>query len=310
MAKKWRNRLLLAKIEAVYGTAPTLAGTDAILISEIDVTPLEVDLKDRELITGVFGNTEKVIGSRMSKATFSVELAGSGTAGTVPKWDPIMRACGFDETVDVGTSVVYDPISTAHESCTLRFYADGIEHTLRGCRGTFSLDLSSGEIPKFQFEFTGLYTAAVAEANPAATFTAQAKPLAINSANTTPVSVHGYAACLESLSLDLANEVIFRQLAGCTENVQITDRKPTGEVSIECPTLAQKDYFSALSTQALGVLEVTHGTTAGNIIKIEMPSINLGGISYADSDGVLMLNMPYMPNPTGAGNNEIKFTLT
>jgi hypothetical protein len=306
---KWRNRLLLAVIESVYGTAPTMDGEDALLISEIDVTPIEVELKDRELITGVFGNTEKVISGRMSRATFSVELAGSGTAGTAPKYDPILRACGFDETISTGVSVTYLPVSTSHESVALTFYADGTKHVLRGCRGTFGLEMSAGEIPKINFDLMGLYTAAAAEANPSATFTAQAKPVAVNSENTTPVSVHGYAACLESLSLDLANEVVFRQLAGCTQKVEITDRKPSGELSIEAPALASKDYFAALSSQATGVLSVKHGQAAGNICTLSMPAINIGGVSYADSQGVLMLNMPYMPNPD-EGNDEISFVFT
>ena len=306
---KWRNRLLLAAIESVYGTAPSMDGEDALLISEIDVTPIEVELKDRELITGVYGNTEKVISGRMSRATFSVEVAGSGTAGTAPKYDPILRACGFDETIDSGVSVTYLPVSSGFESVALTFYADGTKHVLRGCRGTFSIEMSAGEIPKFSFELTGLYTAAAAEANPSATFTAQAKPVAVNSDNTTPVSVHGFAACLESFSLDLANEVVFRQLAGCTQRVEITDRKPSGEVSIEAPALGSKDYFSALSTQATGVLSLQHGQTAGNIVDISMPAINIGGVSYADSQGVMMFNMPFMPNPDD-GNDEISIVFT
>jgi hypothetical protein len=307
---KWRNRLLLAVIEATYGTIPTIAGTDAILISEIDVTPLEVDLKDRELITGVYGNTEKVISGRMAKASFAVELAGSGTAGTVPKWDPLMRACGFDETVAAATSVTYLPVSTAQESVCLRFFADGTQHTLQGARGTWALEMAAGEIPKLRFEFTALYTAATAVSNPAATFTNQAKPVAVNSDNTTAVSVHGFAACLESLSLDLANDVVFRQLAGCTQNVQITDRKPSGEFTVEAPALGSKDYFAGLSAQTLAAISLQHGQTAGNICTLSLPSCNLGSISYADSNGVLMISGAFMPNPTGAGNNEISLVLT
>ena len=310
---KWRNRLLLAAIETTYGTAPTLAGTDAILLSEIDVTPLEVELKDRELITGVYGNTEKVISGRMSKVTFSVELAGGGAAGTAPKWAPFMRACSFAQTIDAGVSVTYLPVSTAQESVAMRFFTGesttATEHTLRGARGTWSLEMAAGEIPKIKFEFTALYTAATVMTFPTPTFTAQAKPVAVNSDNTTSVSVHGFASCLEALSLDLANEVVFRQLAGCTQNVQVTDRKPSGSVKIEAPLLASKDYFSALSTQTTGVLSLQHGQTAGNIITLSMPAINIGSVGYSDSNGVLMLDMDYMPNPT-TGNNEISFVLT
>ena len=112
----WRNRLLLSAIETTYGTSPAMTGADAILLKELDVSPLEVELQDRELITGYFGNTEKYLGSRMSMAKFSVELQGSGTAGTPPKYGEILRACGFSETIVPATSVEYLPISTAQES--------------------------------------------------------------------------------------------------------------------------------------------------------------------------------------------------
>lgn len=309
----WKNRLLLAGIETVYGTAPSLAGTDAMLISEIDVTPLEVDLKDRGLIRGAFGNTEKVISGRMSKATFSVEVAGSGTVATAPKWGASMRACGFSQTIvpiSPGPgSVTYALVSSAQESISYQFFADGTAHILRGCRGTVSMEQTAGEISKFNFEMTGLYTQETATTNPAATFTAQAKPVAMNSDNTTPVSVHGFAACLQSLSLDLANVVTYRQLAGCTQKVQITDRLPTGSLSIEAPALGSKNYFAALSSQTLGALSFQHGQTTGNIVTVSMPAINIGGVAYEDSDGILMLSMEYMPNPVN-GNDEIVITLT
>jgi hypothetical protein len=32
--------------------------------------------------------------------------------------------------------------------------------------------------------------------------------------------------------------------------------------------------------------------------------------SYSDSDGVMMLNLPFMPVPTGAGNDEFTLVLT
>jgi hypothetical protein len=311
---KWRNRLLLAEIEATYGTAPAMTGTDAILVSEIEVTPIELDLQDRELITGYLGNTEKVIGAQMSKVTFSVEWAASGTAGTAPKWGRFLRACGFAETIVASTSVTYLPVSTAMESVAMRFYsgvgAGATEHLIRGARGTAELDFSAGEIPRVEFEFTGLYTAAAGATAPVATFSAQAKPLAFNSRNTNPVSVHGFAAVLEEFSLELENEVVFRQNAGGSENVQITDREPNGDLKIEAPLIGAKDFFAAVAAQTLGAVSFVHGTTAGNIITLSMPSVSFDGVEYSESDGITMLEIPYVANPTSAGNDEISIVFT
>jgi hypothetical protein len=305
-----RKRLLLAKIEGTYGSDPTPAGTDAVLVSNLSIQPLQLELKDRELILGYLGNTEMVVGQRLVGVTFDVEIAGSGTAGTAPKWSALMQACGFAEAVVGGTSVTYTPASTLFKGVTLYYFADGVRHKVTGCRGTWSMSLETGEIPKISFEFTGIFNAPTDETQPALTFSNQADPVVVNSANTTPLQVHGYAACLSSFSLSLANETPFRQLAGCTQQIMITDRKPEGEVVIEAPTIAQKNYFNEASTQATGQFSWKHGQTAGNIVTFTAPTCNLGSPEYEDSDGIIMLKLPFMPQPTAAGNDEFTIALT
>ena len=305
-----RKRLLLAKIESTYGTDPTPVGTDAVLVSNLEIQPLQLELKDRELILGYLGNTEKVVGERLVGISFDVEIAGSGTAGTAPKWSALMQACGFGETIVAVTSVTYAPVSTGFKGVTLYYFADGVRHKVTGCRGTWSMSLEAGEIPKLSFEYTGIYNAPTDETQPSPTYTIQANPVVVNSTNTTPLKVHGYAACLESFSLSLANETPFRQLAGCTQQVMITDRKPEGEVTIEAPTIAAKNFFTAASGQTLDEFSWTHGTTAGNIVTFSAATCNLGSPEYEDSDGIIMLKLPFMPVPTSAGNNEFTIALT
>jgi hypothetical protein len=306
----WNKRLLLARRETTYGTSAAPTGADAILVSDLEVKPLEVDLKDRELIIPYFGNTEKVVSMRMVEVTFSVELAGSGTAGTAPRYGSCLRACAMNETIVATTSVTYAPVSELIDSVTLDFYADGTRHLITGARGTWSMEGEVGEIPKIEFEFTGIYNAPGALVTPSATFAAQADPVVMNSENTTAVEVHGFAARLESFSLELSNEVVYRQLAGATREVRITNRKPEGEVQIEAPAIGTYDYFAAVSAQTLGTMEFQHGQVAGNIVTFAAPAVNLGSPSYEDSDGVLMLSLPFMPNPTTGGNNEFTLAYT
>jgi hypothetical protein len=90
----------------------------------------------------------------------------------------------------------------------------------------------------------------------------------------------------------------------------ITDRKPEGEVTIEAPTIAAKNYFSAASTQTSDEFSWVHGTTAGNIVTFTAPTCNLGSPEYEDSDGIIMLKLPFMPQPTAAGNDEFTIALT
>jgi hypothetical protein len=119
---------------------------------------------------------------------------------------------------------------------------------------------------------------------------------------------------MESFNLSLNNENPFRQLAGCTQQVLVTDRAPAGELVIEAPLAGsgtgEKDFFALVSAQTLGAIGWQHGQAAGNIVTFNAPTCNLDSPSYSDSDGVMMLNLPFMPVPTGAGNDEFTLVLT
>jgi len=305
-----RARLLLAKAESTYGTSSAPAGTDALLVSNLEVSPLELSRVDRELIRGYLGASSLIVGQRHVAVNFDVELAGSGVAGTAPRWGCILNACGFSEAVVAATSVTYSPVSSSFPSVTLDFNADGTKHLVTGARGTASLNLSVGEIPRISFQMLGIYNAATATAQSSPTFSNQAAPVVVNSTNTTPVSVHSYAACLESFSLDLGNETPFRQLAGCTQQVMLTQRSVTGEISIEAPALGSKDYFAIASAQTASTISWTHGQTAGNIVAFSAPNCSFDSPAYADSDGVQMLSLPFTAIPGSSGNDEFTLALT
>jgi hypothetical protein len=314
MALLTRKRLLLAAVESTYGTAPTFAGTDALLVSNLEVSPLEVELLDRELVRGYFGNSEKVVGQRLGTVSFDVEIVGSGTAGTAPRWGRCLRACGFGETIVATTSVTYRPAGANIIGLSLDFNNDGNRHLFTGCRGTATLNLAAGEIGKISFEFTGIYNTAAKGTPLTPSFGNQAAPVAVNSQNTTGVTAFGFSSCMESFSLELNNETPFRQLAGCTQEVPITDRAPSGEMVIEAPLIGsaagEKDFFALVSAQTLGAIGWQHGQTAGNIVTFNAPTCNLGSPGLPDSDGVQMLSLPFMPVPSSAGNDEFSLALT
>jgi hypothetical protein len=212
------------------------------------------------------------------------------------------------------TSVTYAPASSGIIGLSLDFNADGNRHLLTGCRGTATLNLAAGEIPRISFEFMGIYNAAAKATQTTPTFANQAAPVVVNSQNTTSVSAFSFSSCMESFNLALNNENPFRQLAGCSQQVLVSDRAPSGEIVIEAPVIGssagEKDFFAAVSAQTLGAITWQHGQTAGNIVTFNAPTCNLDSPTYPDSDGVMMLNLPFMPVPTSAGNDEFTLVLT
>jgi hypothetical protein len=305
-----RKRILLAKSESTYATSSAPDGSNAVLVSNLEVEPLAMELAERELITGNLGQRDSVVTQRMARVTFSVELASSGAAGTAPRWGPVMKACGFSETISASTSVTYAPVSSSFSSATLDFYNDGVRQLIVGARGTWSLEMSAGEVGAINFEMMGIYAAPTALSNVTPTYANQVAPVAVNADNTTAVSVHSYSACMAAFSLELGNEMVYRQLAGCTKEIIIPDRKPTGSLTIELPPIGTKDYFSIASAQTKGSISWQHGQTAGNIITLTAATSAFDSPTYEDADGIQHLVLPFRPIPTSAGNDEFSLVLT
>jgi hypothetical protein len=310
MALLTRKRLILAKIESSYGTDSTPAGTEAILVRNLEITPLQADVVTRDLIRPYLGNFEQILANQRVEITFDVELAGSGAAGTAPSWGPVMKSCAMSETISAGTSVTYAPVSSSFSSCSIYFNNDGVRHKITGCRGSFSISGEVGQIPVISFTMMGIYNAPDDSALPTPTYSNQATPVIFKQGNTTGFQVFSYSGCLQSFSMDLANEMVYRELVGCTKEVLITNRAPNGTVVIEAPTIAAKDFFTIANGTSTGNLTFQHGQTAGNIVTFSSPQTDIGSPTYSDQDGIQMLNLPYVATPTTAGNDELSIALT
>lgn len=305
-----RRRLILAKIESSYGTDPTPAGTNAILVRNLEIQPLVADTVNRELVRPYLGQADQLLSQTRVEVSFEVELAGSGTAGTAPAYGPVLRSCGISETIVADTSVTYAPESSGFESCTIYYHQDGIRHKVTGCRGTFEMSCEVGQIPVISFTMTGIYNAPTDETQPTPTYSNQASPVLFKEGNTTGFSAFGYSGCLMSYSFSLANDVIYRELVGCTKEVMITNRAPNGTAVIEAPTITAKDFFAVATGSSTGSITFQHGQTAGNIVTMTTAQSDLGNLTYSDQDGIQMLNMPFIAVPTNAGDDELSLVYT
>jgi len=307
-----RRQLLLAEAEVSYGVDPTpSASTNAILVRNIEVTPLEADTVNRELIRPYLGQSEQLLAQTRVLINFEVELAGSGTAGTAPAYGPLLEACAMTETVVASTSVTYAPNSDAAPgSATIYFNNDGVLHKATGCRGTFTLNGAVGEIPTIAFEFTGIYSSPTDVSISSPTYSNQADPVVFKNGNTTGFQVFSYAGALQSFSLEMANEIAYIERVGGTKQAIITNRAPSGEVLIEAVTMATHNFFDDATGTSTGNLTFQHGQTAGNIVTFTASQIDLGNPSYSDEDGIQLLTLPYIATPTDSGNDELELVYT
>lgn len=304
-----RKRTILAKTEVTYGVDPTPTGAaNAILVRNLNITPLNAELVSRDLVRPYLGASEQLLASSYVTVEFEVEMAGSGTAGTAPAYGPLLLACGMTATTSAGVSVTYAPVSAAFGSATIYYNIDGVLHKVTGARGNVEMNIEVGQIPVFRFTFTGLYNAPTDTAAPAVTYTAFQTPLAANSDNTSAFSLYSYSGALQSLNVNLNNAINYRTLIGA-EDVLMTDRQVGGTAVFEAPTVAQKDYWSLALGSTLGSMGITHGTTAGNRVEIASTRAKVNNPSYQDSNGIHMLQTPFNLVPSTAGNDEISIVV-
>lgn len=304
-----RNAALLVKIETTYGTDAVPTGAaNAVLVSDLKMRPMDMETVSRNLIRPFLGSSEQMPTKIYNGCEFSAELAGSGAAGTAPALGALLRACGFAETVTAGVEVAYAPVSTGFESVTFYVNLDGVLHKGLGARGTVSLSLKNNDRPLAKFNFTGLFVPVADGALPAVNFAAWKKPLPVNRTNTPTFTLHGYAAMVDDLQVDLGNQVVYRGLIGGAESVRLVDRKATGSVLMEAVKVADKDWWTSIRNVVTGPLALVHGLVAGNIVEVEAPNVQIHTPDYQEQDGILMLSGKLAFTPGATGNDELVLT--
>lgn len=310
MAKLAWKKALLAKIETVYGTdAAPVGATDAVKVrNSVKVTPVDLEYEDLDVALPYLGHQIQVPTVEFKMIEFTCLLAPSGAAGTAPPIGRLLRACGFTETINAGIDVQYDLNSNPVDALTIKYNEDGEQHALLGCRGDVDFSFTAKRLPVANFRFVGLFSPVTDAAMPSVTLTSWLTPLPVNNANTTPFTVHAYAGRLYELTAKLNNQFAKRNLVGVYD-VLISDRKPDGTLRIENPTVATFDYLTRVRQATLGALTMTHGTTAGNKVKIDMPAVQITSPEKGEEDRIQTVSFQIRPTPS-AGNDEVKLTFS
>lgn len=309
-----RKRFLIAKIESSYGTDPSpTGGSNAIQVTDLELTPIESDNVQAATMQGFIGNSTQstLVANKRVALSFSVELAGSGAAGTAPAFGPLLQACGLSETVVAATSVTYAGVSSSFDSATIYCFYDGTRHKVTGARGSVSFNFTSGQFAVANFEMVGIYNTPD-DTSLSGNFTVanQSAALEVNDTNATTCTFHGVSnARIESLDLALNNEVTYKQTL-CSEEVFIVNRAPGGTAVIEAPAIATTDYFAKAVGISTASSSVVLGASAGNIVTLTMAQTDVTGVSYSDTNGVISLTMPYLALPTTSGNDAFSLAFT
>jgi len=292
MGVRKHNKLaMLHKLETAYGedAAPTAA--EALLAANVTITPIEGQEVSRDLLLPYMGNQGIVLAGIYARVEFDLEVAGSGTAGEPPKIGSILRVAGMSETITAGQDVAYEIVEDTVESGSLYFISDKVRHVLLGGQANIAPSFAPSSIPRFRVTYLGLLgTITDVAAMPAVTNAGWTTPDTVSKANTT-MSLHGWPSVAESLSVDLGNTLTPRFLIG-DEKILISNRSSTGTAVVEARSLAEVDWFDRALKRTRGALTLTHGKTAGNIVELTAPAVEVGKPSQGQTDGIVNYSLP------------------
>lgn len=306
VARYLTNLACLVKLEVSYGTDSTPTGmANAMQMVDVTLTPMDGTEVERGLLKPYMGHQGVILTGGHVSLQGSVELVGSGDPGTPPPYAALLRACGLAETITPDTDVTYNPISGAFEAASLYYNLDGVRHIALGVRGSLTLSLVPQQIPRIVFSMKGLAGTISDTALPTADFDGWIDPLPVNKLNT-QMSLHGWTAIAESLSLDLAHTVTPRLLIG-EESIKISNRKTTGSAVVQATSLATKNWFGIAGAHTKGALHVQHGNADGNIVEIDAPKVQIGRPTQGGADNIANYTLPLMLTPD-AGNDELVLT--
>jgi hypothetical protein len=248
---------------------------------------------------------------------FPIELTaglGSGSKGIITANDvngvltvlPITATFNTDATsvYKINALSLYQPISTfgASSSCSLVAVKDSNVHTIRGFRGSPALSAPLNSYGLFTITGIGRYSTPTPISGQTFSYGAQAEPLPVTPKHVPKIRFQGFDPCSEGFTFDWGLTTAFRSLIGCEPHARITDRpNPNGTLTIENPPVATKDYFTSAADNtgaSDGPFIAQLGTAAAQSSIFFAPKCAIGGdISFSDSDGIDMMQIPFTALP-------------
>ena len=314
--RRIRNTVILVKPATVAGedSLPTGAA-NAVLISEMAITPLEIEKIANPAMKGFFGASADLMGAASVKIEITVALAGSGVAATPPAWGKLNMGCAMAEGVlTVPARVEYTPVSDVLKDVTLYYYDAGVLHKALGSMGNVSLSAKKGGTPSLKYEFTGVAGAISATPNATANLTAWKKPVAMIKENVVDMTFGGTYAAGEvdggdkypstGLDVNFGNKVEFHSNLSLNE-ADITDREVTGSTELQLTAAQEVAMLERVRSGEEISVALRIGLLTGNSILIYGPSVQLSNPKKVDVQGIRYVGFDLKFIPV-AGNDEIR----
>lgn len=289
------RQLLLAKVEATYGTDAAPLAVNSVWAEGVDYKPTGERVTPDPAKPGVGPVADHTYGEH-AVISWRIPLAASGEPGVPPAWGFMMEALGWIETIDAtegDESVTYSlmPNPTAGaKSLTLMWRDAKRAHKVLGFRGRAGVELTPGQRPMLVITGKGIYVpvAAGAELTHADANFAEwldAKPVANG---TTAMSFAGIANLgIREFSFEQSDNVVFTDLPG-QEQVELAGARTfTGNMKVSTPEVGTLSLEGKWSNGDVEEFSVSHGLAqgAGHIVTVNGRAQVSDAPTYARENG-------------------------
>lgn len=303
-----KETMLLAGVEASAGAGAVLTGISAIEVSDVSIEPLKSDNKSRNIVKPWAGISPSKQANTHRTAKFKCDFAGAGgvSGDVLPAWAVLHRMCQMTATVDstVGAEKVIFTGNHPSNQVTgaLHYFLAEELRKLYGAQGKLSLEFKAGEIPKWAYEFTGLWSDPLIQAPPVPVYSQWKEPDVVSDDYTPTFQLAGVDLVLEDLSIDFGQKVNFKNRPNQAA-VNTPDRETTGSATFLYPGLAALNVELLARDGVLIPLALAHGTTIGRELRIDAAFVQLTDFSFIDLDGEVACKVGLnFTNPDGSGD--------
>lgn len=281
-----------------------------------------IEFTDQKFATGNSSPFASLPGMAPFKASFKTVVQGSGAAGTAPKNDPLMLALGLKGTNTPSTSQVYTPHTDGWvQPVTIHIAETGegaspasIRMGGKGCMGNGKFTVDG--IGKPMYLEADMQGAAIAPADVA--FGSIITPTGFES--TIPptlisATLTAYAETLDlsKFSLDLGSILGVQTSAADGTGIlmcTVRDRNAMIQCDPYLTLIATHAHYGRMIAGTTGALSFVMGATAGNIITIAAPAIQIiKAYSRGERDHNATNDMEFKPIRS-SGNDEISISFT
>ena len=300
-----RKKYVAVKIENTAGTAESLSDSDFALLAFDPQINQNTSFTSRTPAGMGPGQLKGVPEERMGTASFQIEVKGSGTAGTLPKWaEQALIASGFK---DDGTGVLNPIIALADQKpATIGIYEDGLLKKLRGAMANATIEGEFGKRALISFEFSGIWVApSDMGTEPAPTLPSES-PLRVAAAT---FNIASAAKKISNFSLDLGNDIQMRPSVADESGLAhayLADRAPTISFDPEADLVANDDVFGDWIGGTEAALSINLGSTSGNQVGISGDRLQYIDPQETTRQGMIAHEMSAQLN-AASGNDEISF---